>query len=308
MEVLNNRGTNVFVVTLVLIILATIFIVLRLISKWGLTRKATSDDFVAIISWLFAIGLLILPQWENPFERSIYAFTIFYNLAIMAAKTAMLILYQHMATAHPFLRYASLFVMAVVNIAGIVLIILDIFQYHPIPAAFNEIDGTCGKVILVATFIVGGFVTIVDVVRIVYLQGALKEERQINPSASITATTRPAELHLPSELLPHVVCRRGPGHARHAQAAARAPRTPSPERDARVAPRLRHQGFAILRRGPIRRVAHVASVTDDVPEQPTDAEDGMMDFYDMRASESRPEARRIPGSSCPSAAARRGAD
>jgi hypothetical protein len=48
-----------------------------------------------------------------------------------------------MAAAHPFLSYASLFVMAVVNIAGIVLIILEIFQCHPISAAFTEIDGTC---------------------------------------------------------------------------------------------------------------------------------------------------------------------
>jgi hypothetical protein len=47
------------------------------------------------------------------------------------------------------------------------------------------------KVILVTTFIVGGFVTIVDVVRIVYLQEALKEELLVNPSASITATTPP---------------------------------------------------------------------------------------------------------------------
>jgi hypothetical protein len=59
MEVVNNRGPTVFVVTLVLIILATVFIVLRLISKWGVTRKATSDDFVAIVAWLFAIGLSV---------------------------------------------------------------------------------------------------------------------------------------------------------------------------------------------------------------------------------------------------------
>jgi hypothetical protein len=59
MEALNSRGPTVFVVTLVLISLATVFIVLRLISKWGVTRKATSDDFVVIISWLFAIGLSV---------------------------------------------------------------------------------------------------------------------------------------------------------------------------------------------------------------------------------------------------------
>ncbi|GFZ44332.1 hypothetical protein JCM24511_02054 [Saitozyma sp. JCM 24511] len=47
------------------------------------------------------------------------------------------------------------------------------------------------KVILATTFIVGGLVTIVDVVRILYLQEALKEELLVNPSASITATTPP---------------------------------------------------------------------------------------------------------------------
>jgi hypothetical protein len=59
MEILNNRGQTVFVVTLVLIILATVFMVLRLISKWGVTRKKTADDFVAIIAWIFAIGLSV---------------------------------------------------------------------------------------------------------------------------------------------------------------------------------------------------------------------------------------------------------
>jgi hypothetical protein len=56
---LNNRGPTVFVVTLVLITFATVFTALRLISKWGVTRKATSDDFVAIVAWVFAIGLSV---------------------------------------------------------------------------------------------------------------------------------------------------------------------------------------------------------------------------------------------------------
>jgi hypothetical protein len=59
MEILNDRGTTVFVVTLVLIVLATVFTILRLTSKWGVTRKATSDDFVALIAWAFAVGLSV---------------------------------------------------------------------------------------------------------------------------------------------------------------------------------------------------------------------------------------------------------
>jgi hypothetical protein len=151
-----------------------------------------------------------------------------YNPAIMATKTAILILYYRIAAAHPFLRYASLFVMAVINIAGIVLTFIYIFQCRPVDAAFSVVDGTCidivalylssmpinvltdlailllplpiltslrmelrEKVILVATFIVGGFATVIDVVRIVYLQEALREELLVDPSATITATSRP---------------------------------------------------------------------------------------------------------------------
>jgi hypothetical protein len=146
----------------------------------------------------------------------------------MATKTAILILYYRMSAAHPFLRYPSLFTMTVINIAGVVLTFLYIFQCRPVNAAFSLVEGRCidiialyllstpinvltdlailllplpiltslrmefrQKVILVATFIVGGFVTIVDVVRIIYLQEALKEELLVNPSASITATTPP---------------------------------------------------------------------------------------------------------------------
>lgn len=59
MEVLNDRGPTVFVVTLVIIILATVFVVLRLISKWGVTRKANADDYVIILGWMFAVGLSV---------------------------------------------------------------------------------------------------------------------------------------------------------------------------------------------------------------------------------------------------------
>ncbi|RSH95859.1 hypothetical protein EHS25_000952 [Saitozyma podzolica] len=245
MEVLNDRGPTVFIVTLVIISVATLFVVLRLISKWGVTHKANPDDYVVVVGWVFTVGLsvsimigthvglgspdsAIKPEWFMPLKQCTYAFTVLYNPAIMATKTAILILYYRIAAAHLFLRYASLFTMAVINIAGIVLTFIYIFLCRPVNAAFSLVDGTCidivalylssmpinvltdlailllplpiltslrmefrDKVILVATFIVGGFVTIVDVVRIVYLQEALKEELLVNPSASITANTPP---------------------------------------------------------------------------------------------------------------------
>jgi hypothetical protein len=54
---MNGRGSAVFIVTLVLIICATVFVILRLISKWGITRKVTGDDYAIIVAWVLAVGL-----------------------------------------------------------------------------------------------------------------------------------------------------------------------------------------------------------------------------------------------------------
>ncbi|RSH89757.1 hypothetical protein EHS25_001743 [Saitozyma podzolica] len=240
---LTDRGPAVFAVTLVLIVSATCFMILRLISKWGVTRKATADDYCTIMGWVFAVALSvsimigtsvglgapdseIKPEWVTPLKRSVYAFTVFYNPAIMATKTTILILYWRIAEVPRFFRYASLVTMAIVLIAGVVLTFLSIFQCRPVDAAFSMVAGTCidivrlhlsstpigvltnltilllplpiltslrmefrQKLILVATFIVGGFITIVNVVRIVYLQEALKEELLIDLWGSITATS-----------------------------------------------------------------------------------------------------------------------
>lgn len=58
-QTLEDRGPTVFVVTLILIILATVFVILRLISKWGVTRKANADDYCTIVAWLVALGLAV---------------------------------------------------------------------------------------------------------------------------------------------------------------------------------------------------------------------------------------------------------
>jgi hypothetical protein len=57
--ILNDRGPTVFAVTLAIIIVATVFLVLRLVSKWGVTRKANADDYVVIVGWVFAVGLSV---------------------------------------------------------------------------------------------------------------------------------------------------------------------------------------------------------------------------------------------------------
>lgn len=131
----------------------------------------------------------------------------------MALKTSILVFYLRLSkNTQQVLRIASWIVLAIVNVAGAVLTFMNIFQCGPVKAAFSLYEGrtrciplltefVCSapinivtdlailalpipvltgmrlpkrqKYILVFTFSLGIFVTIVDVVRIYYLQQAI---------------------------------------------------------------------------------------------------------------------------------------
>jgi len=248
MDPSNDRSTSVFVVTLVMCILSTIFTGCRMWSKWGIVKRVNVDDWLVVLAWLFCTGLSIAvmigakhglgapdsyisPEWTETLKQSIYAFATLYNPSLMATKSAILLLYLRLFTAHPILRYASYATLAIVNLAGLVLTFLNVFQCRPVVAAFTlGREGSCidlvalylssapiniitdlavlllplpiltelrmewrQKVILITTFIVGGFVTIVDIIRITYLQNALKMEIESDPTAdsTISSTNQP---------------------------------------------------------------------------------------------------------------------
>lgn len=123
-------------------------------------------------------------------------------------------LYYRMAQARPFFRYATIVIGVVVLLNGIVMTFINIFQCHPVRAAFDlSTPGKCVDIValylcsapvnvitdiailvlplplvtamrldlrqkigLIATFMAGIFVTIVDVVRIYFIQSALIQE------------------------------------------------------------------------------------------------------------------------------------
>lgn len=135
------------------------------------------------------------------------------NPALMALKTSVLVFYLRLSkNTQQVLRIASWIVLAIVNVSGVVLTFMNIFQCTPVKAAFSLYEGqtkctplltefVCSapvnivtdlailalpipvltgmrlprrqKYILVLTFSLGIFVTIVDVVRIYYLQQAI---------------------------------------------------------------------------------------------------------------------------------------
>ncbi|KAI1816251.1 fucose permease [Poronia punctata] len=243
-EEYSSRGPLAFAVTTGTLALATVFVLARVGCRTLIVRQVSWDDYFIIIAWFLAFGLsfaidfgtakglgrhdadIRADEWD-PLRRSEYTFTVLYNPALMAFKTSVLIFYLRLSkNTQKVLRLASWATLGVVNIAGAVLTLLNIFQCRPIAAAFNRTaqPGECipllteficsapinivtdlailalplpvltsmrlpprQKIILIITFALGIFVTIVDVIRIYYLQKAINDAPE-TPSSNREAS------------------------------------------------------------------------------------------------------------------------
>lgn len=174
-------------------------------------------------------------EWASSLKKSEYVFSVLYvcskvyhvpgtelrqlqNPTLMATKTSILIFYLSLSKPHKIFRWATLTTLAVVNIGGLALTILNIVQCRPVDAGFETPvpeSAACiniltiylssaplniitdlallflpmpvltsmrlpkkQKTILVITFGFGVFVAVVDVVRIAYLQSAARNNLQ----------------------------------------------------------------------------------------------------------------------------------
>ncbi|CAJ2503008.1 Uu.00g104020.m01.CDS01 [Anthostomella pinea] len=233
-----DRGPAVFAVTTATLVLATCFVAARLACRVGIVRHISWDDYFIVTAWILAVALsftidlstrkglgrhdenIAAEDW-NTLRRCEYVFSVLYNPALMAFKTSILVFYLRLSKdTQKVLRLSSWGVLAVVNVAGLVLTLINIFQCSPVQAAFNPYHSTaycipllteyiCSapinivtdlailalplpvltgmrlplkqKVILIITFALAIFVTIVDVIRIYYLQQAIT---QVSPIVS----------------------------------------------------------------------------------------------------------------------------
>ncbi|KAF2490913.1 MFS general substrate transporter [Lophium mytilinum] len=226
-----SRGPVVLGVTTATIVCATVFVVLRLISRIGIVRRVGWDDHFIILAWVLAFGTSfsicygtsvglgrhevdVPADWDPILTRMEYVFSVLYNPALMATKTSILIFYLSLSKTQKIFRTATIATLAVVNIGGLALTLLNVVQCRPVGAAFDNPvpeSATCTdiitiylssaplniitdlailflpmpiltsmrlpkkqKIILVVTFGFGIFVAVVDVVRIAYLQSAAR--------------------------------------------------------------------------------------------------------------------------------------
>ena len=147
----------------------------------------------------------------------------------MATKTSICLFYLTLAKNQPIFRWSTIATLTVVNVAGLALTILNIIQCRPVGAAFEDPIQTTAKcidivtlylssapvniitdlallflpmpiltgmrlprnekIILIVTFSFGGFVAVVDVVRIAYLESAALARLQNNSGSAASSAT-----------------------------------------------------------------------------------------------------------------------
>ncbi|KAM0333208.1 hypothetical protein ACHAQA_001868 [Verticillium albo-atrum] len=225
-----DRGPVVFAVTLSTLVLASVFVAARLFCRHVIVKNVSWDDKIMLLALILTFGLSfticfgttkglgrydddISAEDEGALRRCEYVFSILYNPALMATKTSILIFYLRLSkNTQKVLRLASWVTLGIVNVAGTVLTLINIFQCRPVPAAWQTwtepaqcipllTEFICSapiniitnlaivalpipvltsmrlpprqKYILVFTFSLGIFVTVIDVVRIYYLQQAV---------------------------------------------------------------------------------------------------------------------------------------
>jgi hypothetical protein len=91
----SSRGPAVLAVTAATLVCSTLFVVLRLVSRFGIVRKPGADDYFMILAWVLAFGTSfaicygtsvglgrhqrdIPPEWITPMKKAAYVFSVLY--------------------------------------------------------------------------------------------------------------------------------------------------------------------------------------------------------------------------------------
>src|ERR1700722_18994830 len=230
-----RRAPVTLTVTIVTLVACTIFVFFRFLTRTWIVKKIQIDDWFILAAWIVAVSFSvsicigtayglglhsadIQPGSEVSLRKAEYAFSVLYNPALMLTKTSIIAFFLTLARDNPLFRWCNYLTLTVVNVAGLALTILSIFQCRPVSAGFlypTPLTANCidivtlylssapvniitdlailflpmptltgmrlprkQKIILVVTFSFGVFVTVVDIVRIAYLENAAMNRLQ----------------------------------------------------------------------------------------------------------------------------------
>ncbi|KAL8930137.1 MAG: hypothetical protein Q9208_000754 [Pyrenodesmia sp. 3 TL-2023] len=152
-----NRGGQVLAVTVAMFVAATFAVILRFISRVGVVKKISQDDYAMIVAWIISFGFSfsicygtsvglgrhgvdVAPEDRGALRKSEYAFSVLYasNPALMATKTSICLFYLTLSKNQPVFKWTTIATLVVVNVAGAALTFLNIFQCSPVAGTFQE--------------------------------------------------------------------------------------------------------------------------------------------------------------------------
>ncbi|KAI9727077.1 MAG: hypothetical protein M1828_007278 [Chrysothrix sp. TS-e1954] len=153
-----DHGPAVLVVTTVMVVLATVFVTLRLLSRFAIVQRgATVDDYVIVLAWVISVGLSFAICYATRFglgkhERDIpdrqrdkldelnYTFMVLYNPALMATKTSIMLFYLTLAkTGQRLFKWLTIGNILLTDLVGFALLMLNILQCRPVSAAYQDL-------------------------------------------------------------------------------------------------------------------------------------------------------------------------
>ena len=152
-EHLQGRQEAVLAVSISMIVLSSLFVFLRILSRSLIVKKVQIDDYFMILGWVisFALSFCVcygcswglgrhewnIPEtWHSPLRKLNYSFSVLYQPALMAIKTSILAFYLSLPTQNKTFKWACIGTLFVVNAGGFSLLMFTLFQCSPVGAAF----------------------------------------------------------------------------------------------------------------------------------------------------------------------------
>jgi fucose permease len=150
-----GRAAPVLAVSVALLVLATVFVFFRMLSRAAIVKKIAMDDYFMVVAWIIAFGLTmsviwgtryglgrhsqdIPAQWTSTLKKCNYVFSVLYNPALMMSKTSILVFYLTLSKSNHIFRWATLATLVVVNAGGFALTMLNVWQCTPVHAVFRS--------------------------------------------------------------------------------------------------------------------------------------------------------------------------
>lgn len=150
-----GRAGPVLAVSIILLVLASVFVFFRMVSRAAIVKKVALDDYFMVVAWIIAFGLTmsviwgtryglgrhvedIPPQWTSTLKKCNYVFSVLYNPALMMSKTSILVFYLTLSKSNHTFRWATIATLVVVNCGGFALTMLNVWQCTPVHAVFRS--------------------------------------------------------------------------------------------------------------------------------------------------------------------------